>query len=91
MTDNRVTTGETGPEVQTVVIGLSGHAGVLVDGMGQAGERVIEMLSRDGRMTTIVQRSDGALLVGTDGMHDVDHAVRVSAEGAAEPIPLGRL
>jgi len=58
--------------------------------MGQPGERVIELLSRDGRMTTIVQRPDGALVVGTDGLREVAHAVRVSADGGAEPVPLGR-
>ncbi|GGF15938.1 hypothetical protein [Williamsia phyllosphaerae] len=91
MNDNRMTAGETGSVVQTVVIGLSGHAGVLVDAMGRPGERVIELLSRDGRMTTIVQRPDGALVVGTDGLRDAAHAVRVSADGVAEPVPIGQI
>ncbi len=90
MTDNRMTSGETGSAVQSVVIGLSGHAGVLADAMGRPGERVIELLSRDGRVTTIVQRPDGELVVGTDGLRDVAHAVRVSTDGVAEPVPIGQ-
>ena len=87
MTDHHVTAGESGSAVQAVVIG---HAGVL-DGLGESGVRVIELLSLDGRVTTIVQRPDGALVVGTDGLRDVAHAVRVTTDGAAEPVQLGQI
>lgn len=91
MSDHHVTTGESGPAGQAVVIGLTGHAGVLADGLGDSGVRVIELLSLDGRVTTIVQRPDGALVVGTDGLRDVAHAVRVTTDGAAEPVRLGQI
>ncbi len=87
MTDNRAVNGGGGSAGQTVAVGLGDRAGVWLDSVGQPGEKVIELLAHDGRITTIVQRPDGQLVVRTDGLRDVAHAVCVAADGTAEPVP----